>query len=603
MALCSASSSPLTHFTKHLETDQQLYQDRFVLNQNGNGYQGFRSCRRQHNQEVRVIFLHTKITYRYNKQINEFSRFSASSSNLLMPDSDTLHRSLGFKLQSSSQPRDSHTSALAWTSEYGSRNLGIKNAPKLQSQLYPWEERNANNLLHQSRSSMTANEHTVQKYPTLCDLRYSRHSMANTWQYQPRVGIERGLAPLSTAGGRQKHYPSTNLEKTMKDFDWEALFASLDTTTPTVDKADDISSPAIPNGPHSDALVTNGAGYSAETATNREPDVRAENRLYSSSQHAFERGMRIVRHHDNLSLAVLEFEDACRAEPIYFDAWKMLGCVLAEVQREAEAIVAFKEALKLEPNNLEIIMRLAVSYTNEGAHDLACQCLEQWIRIKYPEIFIPILELQPTHPSHSELFDRIKEPFIEAARLSLGEENIDTDVQVGLGVLMFTAELYQMAADCFHAAIQSTEPGSEKYQTQQHLLWNRYAVCLGNIRGKEEVAIQAYETALALQPNFVKARCNLGVLYHNINQPLTGARNILEGLMWKRTAVSILGKESTKAMKGDNDEMPNTTVYDDTADMYETLTKCCNSMCRWDLAELVGPNMDLEGFRLELNKC
>lgn len=385
----------------------------------------------------------------------------------------------------------------------------------------------------------------------------------------------------------------------MEDFDWEALFASLDTTTLAIDEHADPLTSTSPDSSIAPGLVDDETACATTESTHQLPDSVSRINLLSDSSDAFERGMRIVRHDDNLSLAVLAFEEACRAEPMRFEAWKMLGSVLAEVEREAEAILAFREALKFDPNNLDVLMRLAVSYANEGSHDLACQCLEQWMRIKYPQISIPELDSQEVLLSHSELFERIKGPFIQAARLSLGDENIDPDVQVGLGVLMFSAELYQMGADCFYAAIQSTELDSIKYQTQQHLLWNRYAACLGNIREKEDMAIQAYETALALKPNFVKARCNLGVLYHNINQPLMGAKNILEALMWNRTAESIAINRAS-----DSDQATQETIdYDDTTEMYETLMKCCSSMCRWDLAELVGQNMDLQSFKIQLDGC
>jgi tetratricopeptide (TPR) repeat protein len=508
---------------------------------------------------------------------------------------------MGFELRSSAQPCDSYTSGLAWTSEFGSRILDMKREPVSKSQLHRLEQSTTHGNQNRSQTSTTANKHAAPKYSALCNFRYDQHSTANLWRNQREIGIEMHLPTHSTAGTVMTQYPLINPEKTMNDFDWEALFASLDTTTPIIEKPEDISNTAVPDRTRPEALVIDEIGYSAPESMAYQGHVAD---LLNSSQYAFERGMRIVSHDENLSLAVLAFEEACRAQPIYFDAWKMLGSVLADLQREAEAIAAFQEALKLKPNNLEILLRLAVSYTNEGAYDLASQCLEQWIRIKYPQISIPGIESQSTFSTHFESFNRIKDPFIQAARLSQGEENIDADVQVGLGVLMFSAELYNMAADCFHAAIQSTVPGSIKYLTQQHLLWNRYAACLGNIRDKEEMAIQAYETALALKPNFVKARYNLGVLYHNINQPLLGARKVLEGLMCKRTIGSMTKNGLTEVGKSGHDKTTEEMVgLDGTTDMYETLMKCCNSMCRWDLAELVEPNMDLETFKLELDRC
>jgi hypothetical protein len=55
MALCSASSNPLTQFTKYLRTDRELQRDRLVVNKNGTRCQGLRNTRRQVNQEVRMF--------------------------------------------------------------------------------------------------------------------------------------------------------------------------------------------------------------------------------------------------------------------------------------------------------------------------------------------------------------------------------------------------------------------------------------------------------------------------------------------------------------------------------------------------------------------
>jgi peroxin-5 len=520
--------------------------------------------------------------------------FNISPTNLIMPGHDTREQQLKFEVQPAPQFGPSHTSeGLVWMSEFSSGNFGIKRAPVSQRQPYRSEQQDSNTFQKRDRGIRGA-----------CGQSNLQHHMPHKGRYDHplitslgRLRLEPEIGMDWTSGSRtlsgQTQLPSADLEETMEDFDWESLFSSLDAATRKADVNTDSSSLVPESGAMLDTLVGDEIRLSAAHPTDREPSVSPEEDLYRGSHTAFEKGMEIVHLNDNLSLAVLAFEEACRANPVHFEAWRMLGSVLAEVEREPAAIKAFKEALKLEPNNLDIMMRLAVSYTNEGDYESACLCLEQWLKMKYPQVPIPEPDRQTICPSDAQLLGRIKEPFIQAARLSLEEESIDPDVQVGLGVLMFSAELYDMAADCFYAAIQSTEPTT--YQSQQHLLWNRYAACLGNIRQKETMAIQAYEIALALKPNFVKARCNLGVLYHNINQPLMGAKNTLEALLWNKVAGSTTNEihEMTGAPK----------IQDDPMDMYETLRKCCSSMCRWDLAELVGPDMDVQQFKMVLDTC
>lgn len=318
----------------------------------------------------------------------------------------------------------------------------------------------------------------------------------------------------------------------------------------------------------------------------------------------YEEGMEILRNDGNLSFAVLAFEAACQQDLTSFDAWRMLGSVQSENEWEVAAIDSLNEALRLNPTSLDVMMKLAISHTNEGAISLAHEQLGNWLKTKYPQI--PIADFGPTNysPTFSQSLERMKEAFIEAAQLSLTTGSVDPDVQVGLGVLLFSAQHYQLAADCFASAIQTTVPGTTNTQSQLHLLWNRYGACLGNMKLHDE-GIAAYEMALAIRPNFVRARYNLGLLYQNSNRPLEGAKHTLQALGASRAAeeeVKARG-EMLRIVKvgGSHGRLERVRERKEPMGFYETLRKCCGALCRWDLVEAVGPGMDLEGMRRELD--
>jgi peroxin-5 len=65
--------------------------------------------------------------------------------------------------------------------------------------------------------------------------------------------------------------------------------------------------------------------------------------------------MKIVREGDNLSLAAFAFEAAVQRDEN-----------LVEAERESPAIRVLEQALKLDSDNLEALMGLAVSYTKES---------------------------------------------------------------------------------------------------------------------------------------------------------------------------------------------------------------------------------------------
>lgn len=533
--------------------------------------------------------------------------FDTPPSNGLLPSYDTQPRQSNIELRTANVPAASHNSGLNWGLEYNRLNFGPDRATISPSSHYrPRDQSIQSHQSYTRKNKATSSQYTNAKHRPSFELGYGFQSATNLWKSPSITSSDMGYRTRLPAPIEAIQYPAVNLEKTLEDFDWEALFASLDSTARAMDDhAEVISSALAEINTEIDPDVADDATTQViESVSDNALETGRSDDSLNNSRDAFQKGMQIIHEHGNLSLAILAFQEASQLDPLHFEAWKMLGSVLTEVEREAEAILAFKEALELEPDSLDVIMRLSVSYTNEGCNDLAYEHLEQWMGIKYPQISIPKQNAQPALSDSWALFERIKEPFIQAARLSLNEEQIDPDVQIGLGVLMFSNRLYDMAADCFQAAIQATGTVSTRHQSQLHLLWNRYAACLGNVRDKEQLAIEAYETALSMKPNFVKARCNLGVLYHNINQPLLGARNILEAIMWKNavesTTIHRIDSPEQGRTSGTNDQAVD---YDETTEMYETLTKCCSSMCRWDLSEMVGPDMDLESFKMELDKC
>lgn len=210
----------------------------------------------------------------------------------------------------------------------------------------------------------------------------------------------------------------------------------------------------------------------------------------------------------------------------------MLGSAQAQNEKETQAIRAFEQALKLDPSNLSALMGLAISYTNEGYEATAYRTLEKWLSTKYPSVLDPKDVTQDAEfgfQERQELHDRVTNLYIKAAQLSPSGTSMDPDVQVGLGVLFYGAEEYAKAVDCFEAALASTEAGVVKEPYQAHLLWNRLGATLAN-SGRSEEAIAAYGEALTMNPNFVRAKYNLGVSCINIGCLEEAAQHLLGAL-------------------------------------------------------------------------
>ncbi|KAG5810675.1 hypothetical protein H9Q74_004211 [Fusarium xylarioides] len=330
-----------------------------------------------------------------------------------------------------------------------------------------------------------------------------------------------------------------------------------------------------------------------------------QDNFFRDEKNAFEEGVRIMREGGNLSLAALAFESAVQQNPNHTEAWVYLGTAQAQNEKETAAIRALEQALKLDPNNLAALMGLAVSYTNEGYDSTAYRTLERWLSVKYPNILDP----KDLHPpaemgftDRQQLHDKVTNLFIKAAQLSPDGEHMDPDVQVGLGVLFYGAEDYDKAVDCFQSALHSSEVGTSNQQEQLHLLWNRLGATLAN-SGRSEEAIAAYQEALAMAPNFVRARYNLGVSCINIHCHHEAACHFLAALEMHK-AIEKSGRSKAYEILGDNASGVDKTLdrmsaQNRSSTLYDTLRRVFTQMGRRDLAEKTVAGVDPDVFRPE----
>ncbi|KAF6220261.1 hypothetical protein HO133_003393 [Letharia lupina] len=335
-----------------------------------------------------------------------------------------------------------------------------------------------------------------------------------------------------------------------------------------------------------------------------------EDNPFSATKDPFEEGIKVMNEGGNLSLAALAFEAAVQRDPQHVQAWCQLGSAQAQNEKESPAIRALEQAIKLDPKNLSALMGLAISYTNEGYDSTAYRTLERWVSTKYPQIVSPDDLTPPGDFGFTDrhvLHEKVTTQFIRAAQLSPDGEHMDPDVQVGLGVLFYGAEEYGKAVDCFESALTSTESGTTNEPHQAHLLWNRLGATLAN-SGRSEEAIAAYEKALTLNPNFVRARYNLGVSCINIGVLPQAAQHLLGALSMHR----VVEREGMQRVKEVIGEDPESSTIDESdvermvgmnqsTNLLETLRRVFMNMGRRDLMEKVELGMDIEQFRGEFD--
>nr|XP_054608306.1 PEX5-related protein isoform X1 [Nothobranchius furzeri] len=272
---------------------------------------------------------------------------------------------------------------------------------------------------------------------------------------------------------------------------------------------------------------------------------------YKDLPNAFEEGLKKSRDGD-LPDAVLLLEAAVLQDPHDSEAWQVLGTTQAENENEQAAIVCLQRCLELHPNNLPALMALAVSLTNTGMRNDACEALLCWMKYnpKYKNMLkgkthligSPNSQRRMSYASNmtryeSSLLPEVKEIFLEAVQHN--SDSIDPDLQTGLGVLYNLSGEFNKAVEAFNTAL-SVRP-------EDYLLWNRLGATLANGDRSEE-AVEAYTRALELHPGFIRSRYNLGISCINLGAHREAASNFLTALSLQRKSRSR--QQSHEVMSG-----------------------------------------------------
>ncbi|KAK9134093.1 hypothetical protein Scep_013621 [Stephania cephalantha] len=198
-----------------------------------------------------------------------------------------------------------------------------------------------------------------------------------------------------------------------------------------------------------------------------------------------------------LSEAVLALEAEVIKNPENAEGWRLLGITHAENDDDQQAIASMMRAHEVDPTNLEVLLALGVSHTNELEQAEALKYLYGWLQ-HHPKYGT----LAPPEQSASLFFADVAGLFNEAARLSPD----DADVHIVLGVLYNLSREFDSAIKSFQSAL--------KLKPRDYSLWNKLGATQANSVQSAD-ALLAYQQALDLKPNYVRAWANMGISFAN----------------------------------------------------------------------------------------
>lgn len=271
-------------------------------------------------------------------------------------------------------------------------------------------------------------------------------------------------------------------------------------------------------------------------------------------ENAFEKGKALLESGD-IPSAVYCFESAVKQDPDNATIWEFLGISQAENEKDPNAIAALNRSLALQPSNPKVIMALAVSYTNESLQNPALNMLLEWLKCN-PDY----KHLVPSHLQNS-LKENTDDPLAKSSTVIRGPDlnevqnlflqavhlkhpTIDPDIQEALGVLFNLSTEYDKAVDCFQAALHVRSDSAKT--------WNRLGASLANGNRSVE-AVEAYQQALRIQPGFIRARYNVGIICINLKAYKEATEHFLTALNHQSSSMvrSGLGDGSPTSQMSD----------------------------------------------------
>lgn len=159
-----------------------------------------------------------------------------------------------------------------------------------------------------------------------------------------------------------------------------------------------------------------------------------------------------------------------------------------------------------------------MSCTNELDERVAQGYLHDFLKYHPDYSQMPlVLEMEATGGLLVD-YDKLRTAFEEAHRL----KPQDTQVLLALGVLKFIQRDFVGARNYFGIAIRENPT--------DHSLWNKFGAAMSNNLDIKK-AIEAYELALDLRPNYVRSIVNIGLAFNNLADFKSAATHFMNALI------------------------------------------------------------------------
>jgi tetratricopeptide (TPR) repeat protein len=203
---------------------------------------------------------------------------------------------------------------------------------------------------------------------------------------------------------------------------------------------------------------------------------------------------------DDYTRALNFFEKAVEIDPNYAEAWYQAGFCYGVLGRHQESLKASKKAVLLRPDWAEPWLNIGTSNFALGQYKEAAEAYKQATKIdpSNPEAYYALgISLNKLNRTDEEIL---------AYKRAIAQKPDHTNALEKLGLAYFKQKRFNDAVQIFET-LKNYKPEAKIY----NYLGESYFEA-----SKFEEAIEAFNNALNLNPNFEKARYNLGRSYLKI---------------------------------------------------------------------------------------
>jgi len=246
---------------------------------------------------------------------------------------------------------------------------------------------------------------------------------------------------------------------------------------------------AVPSERISQLRVSDVQSFSSLSAETQKNKRSSAERVYSQGLAQLSR--------DDYAKALPYFEKAVEMDPNYAEAWYQAGYCFGVLGRHADALKASRQAARLRPEWSATFVNIGASSYALGQYKDAVDAYKQALRLDEDNA-----DIQYSLGLTFGKLNRTDEEILAYRRaISVKPDHVNAIEKLGLA--LFKQKRYADAAAAFDQ-LKIYKPDGKTY--------NYLAECYLEI-GKNEESIEALNAALGYNPDFDKARYNLGRAY------------------------------------------------------------------------------------------